>query len=763
MRSSLSFFLSLCTLVAAAQWSALPYPVDLVNRSVHFVNATTGYVGCYGDVRRTTDGGATWQSTSIGSDPLLFAVDLMGIQTFDANTVVAAGTNNANGTEYIVRSTDGGANWDLVHVRSWGEQLQDLHFPTSAVGYVVGDNGRILKSANGGLTWATQISNTGEHLNGVYFSSESVGMAVGNHVVLTTTNGGTTWTATSTNWYLNHVRTTDGNTWFACGEEGVVLRSSNFGENWSNISLPTNSSCLRITASTLQRLFVAAEYGQIYVTHNQGGLWERVMLPAGSLAVNDIQADASLGGVGYAVTEGGRVFKTSDLTAPALPIPRFQSIPGTVCTGTSVTFQNLSSPTYTSTWKLDGATVANSPDYSTVFPTTGTYEVRLIVSNGTYTDSLSKSITVLQSETAEPFMVENYPETICPGFWETIKVLSSVPGTTYQVYANGQPYSAVVEGNGNTANFFEQVMQTGVTYTVVSKRPTPCGIVEYVAPVDVNVLAVADQNVAVNISPTVLCDPGPVSITILQSQLGITYRIGNASAPGNGGPLTITIPNVAVTTTFTIIGSNAMNCNRTLNTAPTVTYSPMIADFTLSSTTPFVGQTVTVIDNSAAVSWDWALGIQRGLHARCDHWHSRVRTRATGRRRGLPRDPSRLDGLVAFRTVRSCDRTPHQRRWFDLPLRLHIHRSLPLHVHVQLFPAQARCERHCAVDPSGQPCRILIQQLPLEFRQCHHFRCQRQHLRYRKLLQRPLPLRHLGLRIRPSAHQPVHREDGPGR
>ncbi|MCB9183006.1 MAG: hypothetical protein H6591_03735 [Flavobacteriales bacterium] len=591
------------------QWNQQAFPAGQINRSVHFANASTGYVGGYGSVHKTTDGGATWQATSLGSDPQLFTIDLMGIHTLDANNAVAAGTNNADGNEAIVRTTDGGASWSLVHDAATGNELHDLWFASASIGYAVGDGGRILKSVNGGAAWTAQSSGTGQSLNGVYFTSPTTGMAVGNGVVLTTTNGGSTWTVTAIAWTLNDVRSPDGNTWVASGTDGTVLVSTDFGANWTDRSLPVQPYCYRITGSTAQRLFVAAEGGRIYATQDQGLLWEQVILPAGSLDVNDIQADATLGDTGYAVTEGGRVFKSSDLSSAAWPIPAFTSDPLNVCSGIPVTFQNLSSPSYSSTWKVNGSVVSTSFNYSTTFPSAGNYTVRLIVSNGALADSLTQTIAVQQGETATPFTVLTFPPTQCAGYPVTFQINSSLTGTSYQVYANDQPYSNVINGlSFNTIQFTGQVVQPGVTYTIRSRRLTACGYVEYTAPVTVNVLAIADPNVTVNISPAVLCDPGPVTITIPQSQAGINYRINSQNYAGNGGALTITFPYVSATTTYTIIGRNSLNCDVTLATAPTVTYAPMIANFTLSTTTPFVGETVTVTDNSAASSWTWTLG-----------------------------------------------------------------------------------------------------------------------------------------------------------
>ena len=60
---------------------------------------------------------------------------------------------------------------------------------------VVGDNGTILRTTNGGTTWTSQTSGTTNCLNGVSFTDANTGTAVGMMAQsYRTTNGGTTWT-----------------------------------------------------------------------------------------------------------------------------------------------------------------------------------------------------------------------------------------------------------------------------------------------------------------------------------------------------------------------------------------------------------------------------------------------------------------------------------------------------------------------------------------------------------------------------------------
>jgi hypothetical protein len=72
--------------------------------------------------------------------------------------------------------------------------LWDIDFPISGaslIGYAVGENGTILKTFNGGLSWPAQQSGTSVRLNGVYFLDLDFGFAVGdNGTILRTIDGG---------------------------------------------------------------------------------------------------------------------------------------------------------------------------------------------------------------------------------------------------------------------------------------------------------------------------------------------------------------------------------------------------------------------------------------------------------------------------------------------------------------------------------------------------------------------------------------------
>src|SRR6185295_9236150 len=78
------------------------------------------------------------------------------------------------------------------------ETLYAVSFSDSSHGTVVGYGGIILRTTNGGQTWAPQYSGTFSKLRGVWFTDTNTGTVVGDDgVILHTTNGGQTWTRQS--------------------------------------------------------------------------------------------------------------------------------------------------------------------------------------------------------------------------------------------------------------------------------------------------------------------------------------------------------------------------------------------------------------------------------------------------------------------------------------------------------------------------------------------------------------------------------------
>ncbi|HNC49180.1 MAG TPA: YCF48-related protein, partial [bacterium] len=72
--------------------------------------------------------------------------------------------------------------------------LLGISMPSQTTGYIVGTNGRILKTTNGGNDWSSQTSGTTSFLRDVHFINDSLGVAVGESgKILYTDDGGEHW------------------------------------------------------------------------------------------------------------------------------------------------------------------------------------------------------------------------------------------------------------------------------------------------------------------------------------------------------------------------------------------------------------------------------------------------------------------------------------------------------------------------------------------------------------------------------------------
>jgi photosystem II stability/assembly factor-like uncharacterized protein len=115
------------------------------------------------------------------------------------------------------------------------EALQDVFFTDLDHGFVVGDNGTLMRTADGGATWTSIPTGQSMALMAVHFSDPMHGWVVGrNSVVLRTTDGGVTWTSAFLPGELRGV-------WFTSAQQGwitsylpIVRRSSDGGSSYTS-------------------------------------------------------------------------------------------------------------------------------------------------------------------------------------------------------------------------------------------------------------------------------------------------------------------------------------------------------------------------------------------------------------------------------------------------------------------------------------------------------------------------------------------------
>jgi photosystem II stability/assembly factor-like uncharacterized protein len=255
-----------------------PAPQGNDIHGIEFTGARGYAAGNFGTLLRSEDAGATWAGLSTG-----ITQDLARVRIIDADSLVIAGGCA------VRRSDDAGQTftrlpWTASDLRCAGN-IASLHFPSSDVGYLLVQNGTVLRTADAGKTWTRKTavpdtSSTGgtAQPTDIFFTSVDTGVAttsIGR--IYRTVDGGNSWTlagGTPNSTALNGISFFDANTGYAVGGAGLVLATTNGGTSWtpkstgggldlSSIHCATATSCL-VTVSTGERLLRTLTGGDVF-------------------------------------------------------------------------------------------------------------------------------------------------------------------------------------------------------------------------------------------------------------------------------------------------------------------------------------------------------------------------------------------------------------------------------------------------------------------------------------------------------------------
>ena len=323
-------------------WTTYTQPYSSILGGISFADETTGFI-CTLDtyqVLKSTDGGETWSVvfTDIGGfDKIAFKDDQNG---------VVSGS-------YKHYTSDGGITWTEG---TGGNSYWDMDYAGGDTYYGVYLGGSLGQTIDNGATW-NNVESLGQMAFMVDFMNENTGMFGGDlSKIMVTQDAGSTW---STNTLgngqdaINCGGFFDADTVYACGSSGDVFKSTDGGENWD-----TDTS---FASGVFQpRGFVVTGMNVLFACANTAG-------------------------------GDGKVWRK--IGAPPIGTD-FEASQTEVCAGSSVDFTDLSFGNIDSwSWTFEGGTPSSSTDQNPTitYNTTGLYDVKLVVTVGTYADSLTRT------------------------------------------------------------------------------------------------------------------------------------------------------------------------------------------------------------------------------------------------------------------------------------------------------------------------------------------------------------------------------------
>lgn len=310
MRFSSSLLLSLVTSLACAQTWELTTPIKTYSEffAMQMLDGDTAFAvdKPMGAILRTTDGGVNWERRIVNSFNKPMALWMWdsqrGIAVCEGSRIMistdgfaTASTTSQLGngafqcvfflndtlgwigsdTGKILRSTDGGGTWAVMQSgQSTYNYITAIQFLDTDTGYASCYGGEMLKSVDGGLTWqAAGPFDQQVLMRDFHFYNTQEGVAVGSGgEVIRTTDGGTTWDSIpSPTTYTMLDMAVQGDVVMACGNWGRVMRSTDRGQTWS-VAQVGNSDHRSIALSAGGRAILGTD-GRIQCSNDMGLTW----------------------------------------------------------------------------------------------------------------------------------------------------------------------------------------------------------------------------------------------------------------------------------------------------------------------------------------------------------------------------------------------------------------------------------------------------------------------------------------------------------
>lgn len=252
--------------------------------TMFFVDSLNGWIGGYtytGDkfIVKTTNGGVDWDLNSIASIPssINFINDSTGFcATFDG----------------IYETKDGGSKWSLIYQDSL--HYNSIQFIDENIGWATGYNlydSYLIKTENGGVTWNKYLVAKGIREPKMEMINKLTGFIVSldKNNIWKTSDGGETWSVVNNNPYKNqlwNLSFSDQNTGFICGINNF-LYTNDGGDTWEQKFIPiTFCSNIHSRGNDIWVAGFGINYSAIVYSDDSGNTWTPIFVDD-STGIND--------------------------------------------------------------------------------------------------------------------------------------------------------------------------------------------------------------------------------------------------------------------------------------------------------------------------------------------------------------------------------------------------------------------------------------------------------------------------------------------
>jgi hypothetical protein len=236
---------------------------------------------------------------------------------------------------YIILSDDGGGSYRQADKVPVDTTLTSVSFAGAEQGWAAGHGGVILHTADGGKSWALQRSDTSvdQPLFSVWFANANEGWAAGLwSLLLHTRDGGKSWQQVKLptapgqqrgDLNLLHIFPGRDGALFVSAEQGVLYRSHDGGQHWEALATGSKASLWSGVVTASGAIIVGGLGGKLLRSEDGGQHWQSLASPtSGSITAlrsegNQVMA-SSLSGALLVSEDDGRQWRVKAVARDAL-------------------------------------------------------------------------------------------------------------------------------------------------------------------------------------------------------------------------------------------------------------------------------------------------------------------------------------------------------------------------------------------------------------------------------------------------------------
>ena len=259
-------------------WTVQNSGINTNLASVKAVSQSVAWAaGNEAQVLTTTNGGTNWSPVGGGA---IGNADIYVINALDANTAFVS-TSPGTST-FIYRTTNAGSTWTNVYSLTGGfiDGIKMIDASNGiAVGDPVGGKWTVLKTTDGGGTWAriaTEPAQVGQEAGWnnalAVYGSTNIWFGTDSAKVYRSTDGGTTWSSSPVP-FANSVAVNFSSPLYglAGSDSGATARTTDGGITWMPVSVGGSGFVAGFSGSGSD--FFAAEGGSVYRSTDHGATW----------------------------------------------------------------------------------------------------------------------------------------------------------------------------------------------------------------------------------------------------------------------------------------------------------------------------------------------------------------------------------------------------------------------------------------------------------------------------------------------------------